>query len=67
MWRLLAAPPTALLQDTLRKPPLTVMGRSPMACRMAWSFHMVTRALARAVAALTLPPDQSELQRFSSA
>jgi hypothetical protein len=33
---------------------------------MASSFHMLMRALALAVAADTAPPDQSELQRFSS-
>jgi hypothetical protein len=66
MWRLVAEPPTALLHETLRKPPFTVSGRSPSAWRSASSFHMVTRALALACVADTLPPDQSELQRFSS-
>jgi hypothetical protein len=39
----------------------------PSACRIACSFHMLTSAFALAVAADTAPPDQSELQWFSSA
>ncbi len=65
-WRLLLAPPTALLQARERKPLVTRSGASPRACLMASSFHIVRRALDLAVAALTAPPDQSELQLFSS-